>query len=348
MSEGATQAEAVAQPLDTAAAPARVLVAGATGYTGALAARLVWGHPGLELVAATSRSDAGRRLDELHPGEGAPVELSEPDQAALDGVQGAIVALPHGASAHLVAELRSREVAVVDLSADFRLRDVGSYERWYGSHDAPELLGDAVYGLTELARERISDAELVANPGCYPTAALLALAPLAQAGLCADIVIDAKSGYTGAGRGSTDPKEIAGDFRPYGVAGHRHGPEIAQELELMGARGPTSFVPHLLPIEQGLLASCYVTPSREVTNQEVGELYVDRYGGEPFVELVSAPPGIGDVRETNRARVHVTVDVLSGKVLAFCAIDNLWKGASGQAIQNLNLMLGLDETAGLV
>ncbi len=324
-----------------------MLVAGATGYTGALAARLVWEHPRLELAAATSRSDAGTRLDEVYPGEGAPVELSAPDAAALEDVGAAIVALPHGASARLVAELREREIPVVDLSADFRLRDLTTYERWYGDHGAPGLFGSAVYGLPELARAKIAAAGLVANPGCYPTAALLALAPLARAGLCAELAIDAKSGYTGAGRGSVDPGGIVNDFRPYGVGGHRHGPEIEQELALLGAVGPASFVPHLLPIDQGLLASCHVTPTRPVEGAEAVALYAAAYADEPFVTLVDEPPGIGDVRESNAAHVHVAVDERSGRVLAFCAIDNLWKGASGQAIQNLNLMLGLDETEGL-
>jgi len=346
VSEQLTKAPPRVQPVDAPGAT-RVLVAGATGYTGALAALLVWGHPRLELAVATSRGDAGARLDELRPGEGAPIELSAPDAAAIEGIEAAIVALPHGASAQLVAELRSREVPVVDLSADFRLRDLATYERWYGEHDAPDLVGDAVYGLPELARTAIARAGLVANPGCYPTAALLALAPLARAGLCAEVVIDAKSGYSGAGRGAVDPEEVAHDFKPYGVDGHRHAPEIEQELALMGAIGAAAFVPHLLPVAQGLLASCYVTPSRPVDAAEVAELYEAAYAGEPFVHLVGAPPGIGAVRETNDAHVHVALDARSGKVLAFCAIDNLWKGASGQAIQNLNLMLGMDEAEGL-
>ncbi|MGI9020586.1 MAG: N-acetyl-gamma-glutamyl-phosphate reductase [Solirubrobacterales bacterium] len=344
MNEAATHAQA--QPL-AAARPAPVLVAGATGYTGALAARLVWEHPSLELVAATSRSEAGKRLDEVDPARGVPIELSAPDLRALDGVEAAIVALPHGAAAHLAAELHERGVKVVDLSADLRLRDLATYERWYGAHDAPHLIGEAVYGMTELDRDRIAEATLVANPGCYPTAALLALAPLARAGLCAEVVIDAKSGYSGAGRGAVDPDRITHDFRPYGTAGHRHGPEIEQELAAMGARGPASFVPHLLPVEQGLLASCYVTPTRPIEPAELVDLYAGAYAEEPFVDVTDVPPGVGDVRETNRADVHVSLDAGSGRVLVFCAIDNLWKGASGQAVQNLNLMLGLDETQGL-
>jgi N-acetyl-gamma-glutamyl-phosphate reductase len=346
VSEALTEPVPETQPLDGGPA-ARVLVAGATGYTGALAASLVWRHPRLELVAATSRSDAGRRLDDVDPARGVPLALSEPTGEALDGVDAAIVALPHGTAAHLVAELRSRGIAVVDLSADFRLRDLATYERWYGPHAAPDLVGEAVYGLTELARDRVANASLVANPGCYPTAALLALAPLAEAGLSAEVVIDAKSGVSGAGRGGVEEDEIAHNFKPYGVEGHRHAPEIEQELAAMGGTEVAAFVPHLLPIHQGLLASCYVAPTRSVDATEISELYAARYADEPFVELVEDPPGVRDAHETNGAHVHVRLDQRSGRIVAFCAIDNLWKGASSQAIQNLNLMLGLDETEGL-
>jgi N-acetyl-gamma-glutamyl-phosphate reductase len=334
------------QPLD-GEPRARVLVAGATGLTGALAARLIWRHPGLELVAATSRSDAGRRLDELYPQHRVPIALTELDLREADEVDAAVVALPHGAAAGVVAELRGLGALVVDLSADFRLRDLPTYERWYAPHGEPGLLSGAVYGLTELNRERIREAELVANPGCYPTAALLALAPLAEAGACGDVIVDAKSGVSGAGRGGAEFADIVENFKPYGVDGHRHHPELEQELRTLGSAGTLTFVPHLLPLDQGLLASCYVTPSREIDGAELRALYEARYAGEPFVDLVDSPPGVRDVRETNAARIHVTLDTSSGRVLAFCAIDNLWKGASGQALQNLNLMLGLAETEGL-
>jgi N-acetyl-gamma-glutamyl-phosphate reductase len=335
-----------AQPLDGEPV-ARVLVAGATGLAGALAARLVWRHPRLELVAATARSETGVRLDRLHPGEGAPIELTRPTEEALEGVDAAIVALPHGVAAHLVAELRSRGARVVDLSADFRLRDRAEYERWYGDHGAPDLVEDAVYGLTEIERDAIRSSSLVANPGCYPTASLLALAPLAEAGLCGDVVIDAKSGVSGAGRGAIDFDEMAENFRPYGVEGHRHAPEIEQELAGLGGAGTTTFVPHLLPIQQGLLASCHVIPARETDADELAALYRGRYEDEPFVSVSDSPPGVREVRETNNAVVSAHLDERTGRIVAFCAIDNLWKGASSQAVQNLNLMLGLGETEGL-
>jgi N-acetyl-gamma-glutamyl-phosphate reductase len=325
----------------------RVLVAGASGLAGALAARLVWNHPQLELAAVSARSDVGTRLDELHPRHRVPLTLEELDLDRLEELDAAIVCYPHGASAPLVAELRGLGVQVVDLSADFRLRDLPSYELWYGPHGEPDLLQGAVYGLTELYRPAVREAELVANPGCYPTATVLALAPLAEAGLVSDVVVSAASGVSGAGRGAADFVEAAENFSPYGVDGHRHYPEIAQELRELGADGSLTFVPHLLPIDQGLLASCFVTPSREVAAEELRELYRERYDGEPFIELVDRPPGVRDVRETNHCRIHVAVDSGGERILAFAAIDNLWKGAAGQAVQNLNLMLGIDETEGL-
>jgi N-acetyl-gamma-glutamyl-phosphate reductase len=328
----------------------RVLVAGATGFTGALAAKLVWRHPHLELVAVTSREDAGTRLDDLYPHYRVPLTLEELDLERAAALDAAIVAYPHGASARVVAALRERGLRVVDLSADFRLRDPLEYRRWYGEPAAPELATEAVYGLTELYRERIAGAKLVANPGCYPTAAVLALAPLAAEGLIDDIVVDAKSGVSGAGRGGGEHLHFVSvdeNFTPYGTDGHRHEPEIAQELHALGADVPLTFVPHLLPLDQGELVSCYVRPTRPVDADEVEELYRGRYGEERFVELAERPPGVRDVRDTNLCRIHLSLDRRAGRVVVFAAIDNLWKGASGQAIQNLNLMLGLPESEGL-
>jgi N-acetyl-gamma-glutamyl-phosphate reductase len=334
------------QPLEGSPV-ARVLVAGASGLAGALAAELVWRHPKLELVAVSSRSDIGARLDRLHPRRRVPLALRELDLAELEEVEAAVVGYPHGAAAPLVAELRGLGAAVVDLSADFRLRDLPSYERWYGPHGEPDLLAGSVYGLPELNRARVREADLVANPGCYPTAALLALAPLAEAGLIADVVISAASGVSGAGRGGADFVSVAENFTAYAVEGHRHEPEIVQELRALGADADVTFLTHLLPIDQGLLATCFVEPARAVSATELEALYASRYGDEPFIEVVDEPPGVRDVRETNVCRVFATLAPGSGRVLAFAAIDNLWKGAAGQAIQNLNLMLGIDEAEGL-
>ena len=329
----------------------RVLVAGASGYTGALAARLVHRHPDLHLEMITSRSDAGRRLDDLYPQHRVPLVLDALDlelAAEPPDVEAAIVAYPHGASAPVVAALHERGIKVVDLSADFRLRDLGVYREWYTEHAAPQLLPEAIYGLPELYREQLRGAGLVANPGCYPTATILALAPLAP--YIADVVIDAKSGVSGAGRGLSESTHFVSadeNVTPYGVGHHRHMPEIDQELAVAGARDLTvTFTPHLVPLDQGELVSCYVTLSDESVDVEA--LFAERYGDEPFVELTDRPPGVRDVRDSNVCRIHARRDERTGKVFVFAVIDNLWKGASSQAIQNLNLMLGLPETAGLV
>jgi N-acetyl-gamma-glutamyl-phosphate reductase len=328
---------------------ARVLVAGASGFTGALAAQIVWCHPRMELVGVTSRADAGTRLDRLYPRYRVPLELTELDLDSVEGVDAAIVAYPHGASAPTVAALRQRGIVVADLSADFRLRDLPTYERWYGEHGAKELFGDAVYGLTELYREQLREAKLVAVPGCYPTASVLALAPLAERGLLADVVIDAKQGVSGAGRGGGDAMHYAAmdeNAFAYKTEGHRHRPEIEQELAALGGDTPVTFVPHLLPLDQGELTSCYAQLSEPISKQAVQALYTERYADEPFVHAVDRPPGLRDVRDTNECHVYVTVEE-RGRVLAFSAIDNLWKGASGQAVQDLNLMLGFEEIEGL-
>jgi N-acetyl-gamma-glutamyl-phosphate reductase len=342
---------------------ARVLVAGASGYAGALAAELAWLHPHLELVRVTARTDAGKALNELYPRYRVPLVLEEPSEESAEGIDAAIVAYPHGAAAPVVTAFRRADVKVVDLSADFRLHDLETYGRWYGEHGAPELLNEAVYGLTELHRERIAGAALVASPGCYPTASLLALAPLAEAGLIEDVVIDAKSGVSGAGRAAAEEMqavEDGDDTRPYKVAGHRHTPEIAQELaELAGtsinrvapdgapSHNTLTFVPHLLPFHQGELVSCYVRTSEPLDAARLLELYEARFAAEPFVELSVDPPGVSGVRETNLCRIHVALDQPSGRVMSFAAIDNLWKGAASQAIQNLNLMLALPEGEGI-
>jgi N-acetyl-gamma-glutamyl-phosphate reductase len=242
-------------------------------------------------------------------------------------------------------------VRVVDLSADFRLRDRATYERWYGPHEAPALLGGAAYGLPELGyRDAIRGADVVANPGCFPTAALLALAPLARAGLLADVVIDAKTGISGAGRAATEETHFVSvdeNVNAYKVAGHRHAPEIDQELAVLGAPLTVTFVPHLVPLDQGELISAYVKPSREVGEDELRTLYADAYADEPFVELAQVPPGTRDVQATNLCRISVHGDRHDGRVLVFAAIDNLWKGTSSQAVQNLNLMFGLPEDEGI-
>jgi N-acetyl-gamma-glutamyl-phosphate reductase len=327
-----------------------VSVFGAAGFAGALAARLLHGHPAFELEAVTARSDVGARLDDLYPHHRVPLVLDELDLDRHGDVDAAIVAYPHGAAAELVADLRDRGVRVVDLSADFRLRDATVYGHWYREHPVPELIDEAVYGLPEHYREQIAAADLVANPGCYPTATLLALAPLARAGVIDDVVVDAKSGVSGAGRAATAQTHFVSvdeNVTAYKVPRHRHTPEIEQELGALGNDVRITFTPHLLPLDQGELVSCYVSPSRRLSDADLRDLYRDAYADEPFVELTDAPPGVRAVRETNLCRISVHLDTRTGRVIAFGAIDNLWKGAASQAVQNLNLMFGRPEGEGI-
>jgi N-acetyl-gamma-glutamyl-phosphate reductase len=328
-------------------------VFGAAGFTGALTARLVFRHPSFELRTVTARSDVGRRLDDLYPRHRVPLTLEELDLDRHGEVDAAVVAYPHGAAAELVRDLRAQNVRVVDLSADFRLRDPAVYELWYRTHPAPELLAEAVYGLPERYREQIRHADIVANPGCYPTATLLALAPLAHEGLIEDVVVDAKSGVSGAGRAANEATHfvtVDENVNAYGVPGHRHTPEIEQELAVLDPAHSDlriTFTPHLLPLDQGELVSCYVTCNGGLEDADLDQLYADAYAGEPFVELSSSPPGVRDVRETNICRISVHRDARTGRAIVFAAIDNLWKGAASQAVQNLNLMFDLDEGEGI-
>jgi N-acetyl-gamma-glutamyl-phosphate reductase len=320
-------------------------VLGAAGFAGALTAAIVERHPQLELTLVTARTDAGRRLDHLYPRHRVRRELEayRPDDVA-ERADSAFVAYPHGAAAPVVEDLRARGLKVVDLSADFRVSQE-LYERYYQPHEAPALLAEAVYGMPELHRDAIREASLVAGPGCYPTAAILGLWPLRE--LMTDAIVDAKSGVSGAGReatGATHFVSVDENVNAYKVEGHRHRAELEEQL---GAEVPITFTPHLVPLDQGLLASCYVTPSRGVSAEEVRDLFRDAYDGEQFVELADSPPGVRDVRETNLCRIHATVEPATGRVLVFSAIDNLWKGAASQAVQDMNLMLGLDEGAGI-
>ena len=324
----------------------RVAVCGASGFAGALCAAIVHRHPDLELTALTARTDAGKRHDELYPRYRVPLAMEEFDaDRVAERAEAALVAYPHGAAAPAVKALRERGLKVVDLSADFRLEQ-GRYESYYQPHGAPELLEEAVYGLTELHRDAIREAGLVAAPGCYPTAAILALAPLR--GVMRDAIVDAKSGVSGAGReatGTTHFVSVDENVNAYKVEGHRHRAELEQEL---GDGAPITFIPHLVPLDQGLLASCYVTTDVPFAADDLRDLFEQAYAGEPFIELADSPPGVRDVRETNICRLHATVEPATGRAMVFAAIDNLWKGASGQAVQDLNLMLGLEETAGLL
>jgi len=337
----------------------RILVAGATGAVGSLVAELLDAHPQVELAAITARdtdeaSPIGKTLREVYAEHRVDVRFTRIEDHDLEDFDAAVVAIPPGPAAELVGQLRAAGLTVVDSCGDFRFGDVATYTNWYGPqygpHREPALIDEAVYGLPELKRAEIRSAKLIGNPGCYPTASILALSPLVQAGLVADVVIDAKSGISGAGkRGGTAPGFVGNhdSMKPYGVPGHRHEPEIEEQLQGLGYEGSLSFVPHLIPIDQGELVSCYVTPARDVELDEVTALYEEAYGDEPFVEVASDLPKSRDVQRTNICRIHPVLDHDRTRIFVFATIDNLWKGGASQAVQNLNLALDLPEREGI-
>jgi len=340
--------------METRAARVPIAVLGATGYAGVELLRLLARHPAVELAYLSSEQYRDRQAADVYPFLRGVVEgtLRAPDpDAVADAAEIVFSALPHGATAPVVRELRRLERKVIDISADFRLRDAAVYARWYGKHAAPELLADAVYGLPELYRARLRTAELIANPGCYPTGALLGLVPLARAGLLSEpVMIDAKACTTGAGRSAKVEQlfaEVNENFRPYAIGVHRHGPEIEQELRAAGATGGALFVPHLLPVSRGILSTMYV---RAPGGRPALESIFERaYANEPFIVLRGEgdPPELKEVRGTNRCAIGWRWDESSRHVVIITAIDNLGKGAAGQAVQCLNLLLDLPETTAL-
>ncbi|MBJ7459756.1 MAG: N-acetyl-gamma-glutamyl-phosphate reductase [Thermoleophilaceae bacterium] len=323
----------------------QIAVLGAAGFAGALAADLVWRHPLVDLSLVTARSDAGKRLSDVHPRYDVPLVMEEADLDAIaEKSDAALVAYPHKESAPTVAALLERGVKVVDLSADFRLpQDL--YEDYYQPHEHPELLEKAVYGLTERHRERIADASLVANPGCNSTAALLALYPVAS--LTDDVIVDIKAGVSGAGRTANDTTHfvnVVENLSPYSIGRHRHRAELVMEL----GTPRISFATHLVPLDQGILATAYAMPAEPITQEQLYDRFAEFYAGEPFIKILKTPPGVRDVRDTNHCAILPSVEQDTGRIVIYSAIDNLWKGASGAAVQNLNLMLGLPEGAGLL
>jgi N-acetyl-gamma-glutamyl-phosphate reductase len=334
----------------------KVGIINVTGYTGIELARLLYQHPGVKLASVTGRSAAGQKLGAVFP-HLAGLELTI--DAELGDVELVFSAMPHKESAKEVIPLLSKGIKVVDISADFRLKDASEYQRWYGfTHPAPELLNKAVYGLTELYRPQVASAQLVANPGCYSTAAILALAPVVKARLVElDIIIDSKSGVSGAGRSLSLPthfSEANEDTTAYALEGHRHLPEITQELKRLSQEKSLSvtFVPHLVPMTRGILTTCYAPlVSGKIEGKkgekQLKELYLDFYKDEPFVRVVDSPPHTKHTLGNNLCLVYPTIDHRAGRLIVISCIDNLVKGASGQAIQNMNLMLGLPETTGL-
>jgi N-acetyl-gamma-glutamyl-phosphate reductase len=337
----------------------KIGVLGASGYTGADAVRLLARHPNAEIVALTANAHAGKAMDEVFPhffmlNLPGLVEWEKVDWTRLDAV---FCGLPHGTTQEIIAAVIAANPAIkiLDMSADFRLRDISVYTQWYGhEHRAPQLQGEAVYGLTEFYREKIAAARLVACPGCYPTAALLALAPIAKAKLIDvdDVVIDAKSGVTGAGRGlkqNTLFSEAGEGLSPYSVSTHRHSPEIDQEIGVAAGSAVTvNFTPHLIPMSRGELCTCYVKLNG-VSADDLRAALEQSYRDEPFVHVAKKGvlPQTQNVRGSNYVQIGVFADRIKNRAIVVAVLDNLVKGSAGQAIQNMNLMLGLPETTGL-
>jgi N-acetyl-gamma-glutamyl-phosphate reductase len=351
----------------------RVGIINVTGYAGAELARLLYSHPQAQLVSVSGRSATGKSLADVFP-HLACYDLTISEE--IVDVDFVFSALPHAASAEACAPLVRAGVPVVDISADFRLRDPKEYAEWYGGeHPAADLLPQAAYGLTELNREAVQQSKLIANPGCFPESALLALAPAVKASIIGpEIIIDSKSGISGAGRG-LDLKYHFGEadesVAAYGLSGHRHLPEIVQELAGMwpraeapvavdktvrvwpvegsttGGAPSVTFTPHLIPMTRGILSTCYAPLASPLSENDVRGLYGDFYAGEPFVSVVDSPAATKQTRGSNMCLVYPTVDVRTDRLVVVSVLDNLVKGAAGQAIQNMNAMLGLPETLGL-
>lgn len=337
----------------------KVAIVGASGYTGLELIRLLDRHPEVVISCVTSEQSAGKRISEIFPSLRSRCDLMlEPLEPAAIASKADLIftALPHQAAMVVVPAFLAAGKKVVDLSADYRLHDPAVYGAWYEPHKNPELLSEAVFGLPELRREAVKKARLVANPGCYPTSVILGLKPLLEAGLIdiASIIADAKSGTSGAGRGAKVDSlycEVNDSFKAYAVGGiHRHTPEIEQELsELAGQPVTITFTPHLVPMDRGILSTIYATPTRVVTTDELVALYAASYADEPFVRPLAKGqfPATGFVRGSNFCDIGITRDSRINRIIVVSAIDNLVKGASGQAIQNMNLLCSFPETLGL-
>jgi len=334
-------------------------IIGATGYTGAELVRLLYGHEQVELSVLSSRTSAGEDIADLYPGLNRCVThiLEEQDLDKIISNSDVIfVCLPHGHAAGVAAKAFGAGTKVIDLGADFRLKEKTLYEKWYGvTHPVPELLKHAVYGLPEIYREDIAEAQIIANPGCYPTSIILGLAPLLQEGVIrpGSIIADSKSGVSGAGKSPTERShfvECNENINPYAVSGHRHRPEIEQELgSIAGEHFRISFTPHLLPITRGILSTIYADLEGEFSEEQIRELYADIYADAEFIRILS--PGVWPhtkwVYGSNFCDINFVIDGEAGRITVMSAIDNIVKGASGQAVQNMNLMFGFKESTGL-
>ena len=334
---------------------AKIGIVGGTGYTGVELLRLLANHPQADVSVITSRSEAGIPVSSLFPNLRGHIDLAytEPDVDELKSCDLVFFATPNGTAMKMVPELLDGDVKIIDLAADFRIKDIAVWEKWYGmTHACPDVVAEAVYGLPELNREAVRSARVVANPGCYPTAVTLGYLPLIESGIVnlEGLVADCKSGVSGAGRGANTAMlmgEVGESFKAYGVAGHRHLPEIAQNLSLIGQQSINlTFVPHLLPMIRGIHATLYATVKGDVDLQS---LFENRYAGERFVDVLPAGshPETRSVRGVNSCRIAVHRPQNQDTVVVLSVIDNLVKGAAGQAVQNMNLMLGFDESEGL-
>ncbi|HIJ78725.1 MAG: N-acetyl-gamma-glutamyl-phosphate reductase [Desulfobulbaceae bacterium] len=336
----------------------RVGIVGASGYTGAELARILCNHPEVELTVATSRQYAGKKLSSVFPSLKGRVDIVCEDvqlDALVDRADLFFTAVPHQTAMAIVPQLLAAGKKVIDLSADYRIHDAKVYEQWYQAHSSQELLAEAVYGLPEIHRSKIKNARLVANPGCYPTSVILGLAPLLKAGLIdpATIIIDSKSGTSGAGRAaqvSTLFCEVADGFKAYKVGEHRHTPEIEQELgELCDSQVLVTFTPHLVPMSRGILSTIYAKTNKALTGAELEKLYGSFYENERFVRVLDNGqfPATQYIRGSNFCDIGYKYDQRTGRVIIVSAIDNVVKGASGQAVQNMNIISELPEEMGL-
>lgn len=335
----------------------KVGVVGGTGYTGAELVRLLINHPDVTLEVVTSRSQAGKYFSDVHPHFTGMTDLEFQNIDDLNnyGLDLVFLALPHGVSMDFIKSYNPDKYRIIDLSGDYRLNSAESYQQWYGKeHAAPDFIEDAAFGLPELFRDDIRNATLVANPGCYPTSAILALAPLLKNDLIEsdNITIDSKSGVTGAGASAsakTHFPDVFGNFSAYGLRNHRHTPEIQQALQRLTNKSEPSvlFTPHLLPIDRGILTTTYTTPKKTLNEDLVKETIARFYEKEHFVRIANNPPMVKNVRGSNYCDVHATYDKRTNKIITVSVIDNLVKGAAGQAVQNMNIMFGLLEHSGL-
>lgn len=330
-------------------------IIGATGFTGSELVRILYNHPDIEIKIITSESRKGDKFSDVHPffKNIFEMELKSVDEIHNYNLDLVFLALPHGVSMNYVKKFANSDFKIIDLSGDFRLKNPETYEEWYKkAHSFAEGFENAVYGIPELFSDEIKTANLIANPGCYPTSAILGISPLADSGLISSkVIIDSKSGVTGAGVKAKEVNRFSNvndNFKAYGLKKHRHSIEIESIIsEVAGKESQIQFTPHLLPIDRGILSTIYIEPNKKISKEEVQKLYTDFYSDSKFVRLRNNPPEVKDVRGTNYCDVYVDFDERTNTIIIISAIDNLVKGAAGQAVQNMNIMLGYEEHTAL-